>query len=62
MQPGFSSAAGVGGAADDAVCGTLREAGLVRQVNRGNSRVATLRKDDLDKHFPGLLGLIRANS
>ena len=41
---------------------TLREADLVRQVNRGNSRAATLRKDDLDKRFPGLLDLIHANS
>ncbi|MEU6091820.1 helix-turn-helix transcriptional regulator [Streptomyces sp. NPDC047085] len=39
----------------------LRESGLVRQVDRGNSRAATLRKDDLDKRFPGLLDLIRAN-
>ncbi|WTC79038.1 helix-turn-helix domain-containing protein [Streptomyces sp. NBC_01637] len=35
---------------------TLREAGLVRQVNRGNSRAATLRKDDLDKRFSGTAG------
>ncbi|MGW2109448.1 ArsR/SmtB family transcription factor [Streptomyces sp. NPDC001948] len=41
---------------------TLREAGLVRQVDRGNSRAATLRKDELDKRFPGLLDLIRAHS
>ncbi|GAB7188137.1 helix-turn-helix domain-containing protein [Kitasatospora sp. Ki12] len=39
----------------------LREAGLVRQVDRGNSRAATLRREDLDKRFPGLLDLIRAN-
>ncbi|WP_030238233.1 ArsR/SmtB family transcription factor [Streptomyces sp. NRRL S-350] len=39
----------------------LREAGLVRQVDRGNSRAATLRRDDLDRRFPGLLDLIRAN-
>lgn len=40
----------------------LREAGLVRQVNRGNSRAATLRREDLDQRFPGLLDLIRADS
>ncbi|MFE3902589.1 ArsR/SmtB family transcription factor [Streptomyces sp. NPDC059153] len=41
---------------------TLREAGPVRQVDRGNSRAATLRKDELDKRFPGLLDLIRTHS
>ncbi|KIX78736.1 ArsR/SmtB family transcription factor [Streptomyces sp. JL4002] len=39
----------------------LREAGLVRQVDRGNSRAATLRREDLDERFPGLLDLIRAH-
>ncbi|MCX5304933.1 MULTISPECIES: helix-turn-helix transcriptional regulator [unclassified Streptomyces] len=39
----------------------LREAGLVRQVDRGNSRAATLRRADLDLRFPGLLGLIDAD-
>ncbi|MFG3225764.1 ArsR/SmtB family transcription factor [Kitasatospora sp. NPDC048194] len=39
----------------------LREAGLVRQVDRGNSRAATLRHTDLDTRFPGLLDLLRAN-
>ncbi|MFD8750297.1 ArsR/SmtB family transcription factor [Kitasatospora sp. NPDC059577] len=39
----------------------LREAGLVRQVDRGNSRAATLRREELDERFPGLLGLIRSN-
>ncbi|MFG2974866.1 ArsR/SmtB family transcription factor [Streptomyces sp. NPDC048331] len=38
----------------------LREAGLVRQVDRGNSRAATLRRADLDRRFPGLLDLITA--
>lgn len=36
----------------------LREAGLIRQVNRGNSRAAQLRKADLQEAFPGLLELI----
>nr|BFD94303.1 winged helix-turn-helix domain-containing protein [Kitasatospora sp. Xyl93] len=40
----------------------LREAGLIRQVDRGNSRAATLRREDLDRRFPGLLDLVRANS
>ncbi|MGW6839750.1 ArsR/SmtB family transcription factor [Streptomyces sp. NPDC054958] len=40
----------------------LREAGLVRQVDRGNSRAATLRRADLDSRFPGLLDLIAAES
>ncbi|MEV4192866.1 ArsR/SmtB family transcription factor [Streptomyces toxytricini] len=38
----------------------LREAGLVRQVNRGNSRMATLRRADLEQRFPGLLALLAA--
>ncbi|APU41327.1 ArsR/SmtB family transcription factor [Streptomyces sp. NPDC056254] len=40
----------------------LRQAGLVGQVDRGNSRAATLRRAELDERFPGLLDLIRANS
>ena len=39
----------------------LREAGLIRQVDRGNSRAATLRREDLDARFPGLLALIAAD-
>ncbi|OIJ92329.1 ArsR/SmtB family transcription factor [Streptomyces monashensis] len=39
----------------------LREAGLVRQVDRGNSRAATLRRAELDRRFPGLLDLVGAN-
>ncbi|MFJ7591562.1 ArsR/SmtB family transcription factor [Streptomyces sp. NPDC097617] len=39
----------------------LREAGLVQQVDRGNSRAATLRRADLDQRFPGLLDLISAD-
>ncbi|MEU3571552.1 helix-turn-helix domain-containing protein [Kitasatospora sp. NPDC036755] len=40
----------------------LRESGLIRQVDRGNSRAATLRREDLDRRFPGLLDLVRADS
>lgn len=36
----------------------LREAGLVHQVDRGNRSGVTLRKDDLNQRFPGLLDLI----
>lgn len=39
---------------------SLREAGLVRQVNRGNSRMATLRRADIEQRFPGLLGMVAA--
>ncbi len=39
---------------------TLREAGLIRQVDRGNSRMATLRRADIDQRFPGLLALLTA--
>ena len=38
----------------------LRESGLIRQVNRGNSRAATLRGDEINRRLPGLLDLIRA--
>ncbi|MCX4629408.1 helix-turn-helix domain-containing protein [Streptomyces sp. NBC_01443] len=37
----------------------LRQAGLVRQVNRGNSNMATLRRADLEQRFPGLLDVLR---
>lgn len=36
----------------------LRLAGLVRQVDRGNSRAAKLRRDDMEARFPGLLALV----
>lgn len=37
----------------------LREAGLIRQVDRGNSRKVRLRKADIDQRFPGLLQMLR---
>ena len=40
----------------------LREAGLIRQENRGNSRAATLRREDLERRFPGLLALVAAET
>ncbi|MFC9329472.1 ArsR/SmtB family transcription factor [Kitasatospora sp. NPDC057015] len=39
----------------------LRESGLVQQINRGNSRKAHLRREDLEARFPGLLDLISQN-
>ncbi|WP_037570901.1 ArsR/SmtB family transcription factor [Phaeacidiphilus oryzae] len=39
----------------------LRESGLVQQVDRGNSRMAALRRAELDARFPGLLDLVAAN-
>ncbi len=36
----------------------LRQAGLIRQVDRGNSRAAKLRRDDIEARFPGLLAII----
>ncbi|WP_411033727.1 ArsR/SmtB family transcription factor [Shinella sp. BYT-45] len=38
----------------------LREAGLIRQVDRGNSRAAALRREEIDRRLPGLLDLIVA--
>ncbi|WP_274911460.1 ArsR/SmtB family transcription factor [Streptomyces sp. WZ-12] len=38
----------------------LRESGLIRQVDRGNSRMATLRRADIERRFPGLLALLAA--
>lgn len=38
----------------------LREAGLIKQVDRGNSRMAQLRKSDIDALFPGLLDTVSA--
>jgi DNA-binding transcriptional ArsR family regulator len=39
----------------------LREAGLVQQINRGNSRKMTLRRHDVESRFPGLLALVAAD-
>jgi len=40
----------------------LREAGLIRQIDRGNSRMAQLRFADMEARFPGLLALVRAET
>ncbi|WP_167472241.1 ArsR/SmtB family transcription factor [Nocardia arthritidis] len=39
---------------------TLRTAGLIRQVNRGNSNMAQLRRAEVAARFPGLLELLQA--
>ena len=38
----------------------MREAGLISQVDYGNSRKVRLRRTDLQQRFPGLLDLIAA--
>jgi DNA-binding transcriptional ArsR family regulator len=41
----------------------LREAGVIRQRQAGTSRLNTLRRDDLEARFPGLLeSILRAAS
>ncbi|HEX5116755.1 MAG TPA: ArsR family transcriptional regulator [Pseudonocardiaceae bacterium] len=36
----------------------LREAGVIRQRDEGTRRLNSLRRDDLDARFPGLLDLV----
>ncbi|MCP9960171.1 ArsR/SmtB family transcription factor [Streptomyces sudanensis] len=36
----------------------LREAGLIRQQDIGTRRINTLRKEELDRRFPGLIDLV----
>jgi DNA-binding transcriptional ArsR family regulator len=36
----------------------LREAGLIRQIDYGNSRKVMLRRRELEDRFPGLLALV----
>jgi DNA-binding transcriptional ArsR family regulator len=36
----------------------LREAGLISQHDEGRARINTLRRDDLDARFPGLLNTV----
>ncbi|MEV6278630.1 transcriptional regulator [Nocardia sp. NPDC051832] len=40
----------------------LRRAGLIRQVNRGNSNMAQLRRAELTARFPGLITLLEAEN
>ncbi|GGO02789.1 transcriptional regulator [Microbispora rosea subsp. aerata] len=37
---------------------TLREAGVIRNVPQGRQRYVSLRRDDLDERFPGLLDAV----
>jgi DNA-binding transcriptional ArsR family regulator len=36
----------------------LREAGLIRTVAEGRKRIVTVRRDDLEARFPGLLDAV----
>ncbi|MEQ8822728.1 MAG: helix-turn-helix transcriptional regulator [Sumerlaeia bacterium] len=40
----------------------LRDAGLIRQVSAGREKLNTLRKDELDARFPGLLDAVLASA
>jgi DNA-binding transcriptional ArsR family regulator len=40
----------------------LREAGVIRQEQIGTSRLNSLRRDDLDGRFPGLLDAVLASA
>lgn len=40
----------------------LREAGVIQQRSRGTARLNTLRRDDLDARFPGLLDAILSSA
>jgi DNA-binding transcriptional ArsR family regulator len=40
----------------------LREAGIIRQRQQGTARLNTLRQDDLEARFPGLLATILVNA
>jgi DNA-binding transcriptional ArsR family regulator len=41
---------------------TLREAGLIRNVPHGRERRVSLRREDLDTRFPGLLDTVLRNA
>lgn len=38
----------------------LRESGLIRQRNLGNGRMNALRREELERRFPGLVALLAA--
>jgi DNA-binding transcriptional ArsR family regulator len=40
----------------------LREAGVIHQRQEGTARLNTLRADDLEARFPGLLGTVLVNA
>lgn len=39
----------------------LREAGVIQTVQEGTKRLTSLRKEDLQKRFPGLLDMIQSS-
>jgi DNA-binding transcriptional ArsR family regulator len=41
---------------------TLREAGLIRQERQGTTKFTSLRREDLDARFPGLLDSVLASA
>lgn len=41
---------------------TLREAGLICEIDYGNRKGIRLRRPDIDERFPGLLGILAAES
>jgi DNA-binding transcriptional ArsR family regulator len=41
---------------------TLREAGVIRQERQGTSKFTSLRREDLDARFPGLLDSVLASA
>ena len=40
----------------------LREAGIIRQERKGTAKFMTLRREDLDARFPGLLDSVLASA
>lgn len=36
----------------------LREAGVIRNIAQGRGRILSLRRDELDRRFPGLIGAV----
>ncbi|TVT44559.1 helix-turn-helix transcriptional regulator [Amycolatopsis rhizosphaerae] len=42
-------------------CRVLREAGLVRTVAEGRRRIMAVRRDEVEKRFPGLLNAVLAS-
>jgi DNA-binding transcriptional ArsR family regulator len=40
----------------------LREAGIIRQERKGTAKFMTLRREDLDARFPGLLDAVLAGA
>jgi DNA-binding transcriptional ArsR family regulator len=41
---------------------TLREAGVIRNVAHGRQRLVSIRRDELDQRFPGLLNAVLAEA